>query len=332
MSACGPSSTSCSWSAWPRSPSATATTPMRSSCDRSPTTARGSASGRSACCGSRAPIRTDRRVDRPGAAAPATRAPRPPTGSRSGARRSRTPWLRPRRTWAPTEPPSPRAQTRAWHRGFDHSRGRDTMAPDHPASPISSLMLLTQLADHAGDGLLAFDRELRCIYANRAARGLAGLGEASDDDARRWMGASAEAAFPFIPIAPLRQALEGHSSSSRGAPVSGADGPESRFFDGQYFPLRGDDGERLGVAAVMRDVTSHQRVAQAMGEIENRFRNMADASPVLLWMAGTDGLCTFFNQTWLSFTGRSIEEEWGVGWAENVHFEDFAHCMDTYVH
>ncbi len=85
------------------------------------------------------------------------------------------------------------------------------------------------------------------------------------------------------------------------------------------------------MAAVIRDVTSHQRVAQAMGEIENRFRNMADASPVLLWMAGTDGLCTFFNQTWLTFTGRTIEEEWGVGWAENVHFEDFAHCMNTYV-
>ena len=48
-------------------------------------------------------------------------------------------------------------------------------------------------------------------------------------------------------------------------------------------------------------------------ETESRFKNMADASPVLLWMAGTDGLCTFFNQTWLRFTGRSLEEEWGSG-------------------
>ena len=70
---------------------------------------------------------------------------------------------------------------------------------------------------------------------------------------------------------------------------------------------------------------------QQIQETENRFKNMADAAPVLLWMSRTDGLCTFFNQTWLRFTGRSLEEEWGVGWAEGVHFEDFQRCLDTYV-
>jgi len=76
---------------------------------------------------------------------------------------------------------------------------------------------------------------------------------------------------------------------------------------------------------------SPEQLEQQIRETESRFKNMADAAPVLLWMSRSDGLCTFFNQTWLDFTGRSLEEEWGVGWAEGVHFEDFQRCMDTYI-
>jgi PAS domain S-box-containing protein len=66
-------------------------------------------------------------------------------------------------------------------------------------------------------------------------------------------------------------------------------------------------------------------------EVEERFRIMADCAPVLLWLAGTDGLCYFFNQPWLAFTGRTQEEEYGNGWAEGVHAEDFQACMHIYM-
>jgi PAS domain S-box-containing protein len=67
------------------------------------------------------------------------------------------------------------------------------------------------------------------------------------------------------------------------------------------------------------------------GESERRFRTMADHAPVLLWMAGTDGLCNFFNQRWLDFTGRPLAEEVGSGWASGVHPEDFQRCMSVYL-
>ena len=67
-----------------------------------------------------------------------------------------------------------------------------------------------------------------------------------------------------------------------------------------------------------------------MGD-EERFRLLADHAPVMLWMSGLDGLCEFFNATWLNFTGRSLLQERGNGWAEGVHPDDFQDCMDHYL-
>jgi len=106
---------------------------------------------------------------------------------------------------------------------------------------------------------------------------------------------------------------------------------KSGYFKARYFPLETDSGKIIGVASVIRDSTAQVLAAEELKETENRFRNMADHSPVMLWMAGTDSLCNFFNQSWLAFTGRTLNQEWGVGWTEAVHPEDFQYCMDTYI-
>jgi PAS domain S-box-containing protein len=78
-------------------------------------------------------------------------------------------------------------------------------------------------------------------------------------------------------------------------------------------------------------VEEHQQDEQALRESEKRFRLMADSTPSLIWMSGTDKRCTFFNQGWLNFTGRLLEDEVGEGWVSGVHPEDVVRCLEIYM-
>jgi PAS domain S-box-containing protein len=74
----------------------------------------------------------------------------------------------------------------------------------------------------------------------------------------------------------------------------------------------------------------HQQAADVVRESEERFRLVANTAPVMIWMAGTDKLCNYFNQPWVEFTGRRLEAELGNGWVEGVHKEDLKRCLETY--
>jgi len=93
-------------------------------------------------------------------------------------------------------------------------------------------------------------------------------------------------------------------------------------FDGSGSPLR--------LRGVSMDITERKTADEALRESEERFRTMANTAPVMIWMAGTDKLCTFLNKGWLDFTGRTLDQELGNGWAEGVHPEDFDCCIEVY--
>jgi PAS domain S-box-containing protein len=95
--------------------------------------------------------------------------------------------------------------------------------------------------------------------------------------------------------------------------------------------INGADHKTARLIGVSMDVTAQKQAQDALRESEARFRSMADTAPVMIWMSDVDKLCTFFNKGWLDFTGRSLEQELGNGWAEGVHQEDLAGCFEVYV-
>jgi hypothetical protein len=105
------------------------------------------------------------------------------------------------------------------------------------------------------------------------------------------------------------------------------DGRTIRRFSTQ---VRDDLDHYFGRLYLFEDITTRKSAEKAIRESEERFRTMADTAPVMIWMAGTDKLCNYFNQGRLEFTGRKLEQELGNRWVEGVHPDDMQVCLDTY--
>src|SRR5436305_9557615 len=73
------------------------------------------------------------------------------------------------------------------------------------------------------------------------------------------------------------------------------------------------------------------RQTQQLADSNSRFWRLADAAPMMIWLSGEEGTCTFFNRAWLEFRGRRLEEELGNRWLEGVHPEDRDLCLETYL-
>ena len=91
-----------------------------------------------------------------------------------------------------------------------------------------------------------------------------------------------------------------------------------------------DHGKPKYFVEEILDVTDRKQAEHTLRESEARFRLVADTAPALIWMAGTNKECEFFNKGWLNFTGRSIEQELGNGWAAGVYPEDLERCLKIY--
>jgi PAS domain S-box-containing protein len=102
------------------------------------------------------------------------------------------------------------------------------------------------------------------------------------------------------------------------------------LLDFVYQPIKEPSGAVTGIFVEGADVTDRALMESALRESEARFRDIAEATPVLIWISDATGTCTWFNSRWLSFTGRSMQEEVGFGWIDGVHPEDMQRCVAVY--
>jgi len=183
-----------------------------------------------------------------------------------------------------------------------------------------------------GDAVIATDAEGRITFMNSLAERLTGW---SFSTAR---GRGLSEVFVIlqeetrVPIDnPVRRVLQQNTTTgplSRAVLVSQR-GTEFPIEDNAA-PIREPDGSVSGAILVFHDTSDRRAAERQVEESETRFRIMADAAPVLIWMTDTEGACDWFNRPWLEFTGRTLAEEIGEGWQASLHPDDVALWTKTY--
>ncbi len=108
--------------------------------------------------------------------------------------------------------------------------------------------------------------------------------------------------------------------------------PEHVSMNLDYSPVIGEAGVPIGVIAIVVETTERVNADKRLRESEDRFRNIADAAPVMMWISDSPRGCSWFNRPWLEFTGRPLESELGDGWTAGIHPDDRRRVLDTYDH
>ena len=192
---------------------------------------------------------------------------------------------------------------------------------------------LRLVLETAAEGIYGIDREGRCTFCNPAALKLLGYNSAEEVMGRTIHDLVHHTRPDGTPYpaseCPMQASLRGEPRHRDTEVFWTADG---KVFPVEYWahPQR-EAGETVGAVVTFIDITERRRTEEALRESEQRFRNVANTAPVLVWMSDTSKLCNYFNQSWLNFTGRSLEAELGNGWAEGVHPDDLEKCLNTYM-
>ncbi|MFA7421521.1 MAG: PAS domain S-box protein [Melioribacteraceae bacterium] len=95
-------------------------------------------------------------------------------------------------------------------------------------------------------------------------------------------------------------------------------------------PLKDNEDKIYGYLKVSHDLSDKKMSEETIKSSRDFYLKLLNGFPTPVWLSGLDGKCNYFNEAWLKFTGRTLEEELGDGWAVNLHPEDRDFVLSTY--
>ncbi|RYZ65064.1 MAG: PAS domain S-box protein, partial [Proteobacteria bacterium] len=110
-------------------------------------------------------------------------------------------------------------------------------------------------------------------------------------------------------------------------------GTKQHFFVNLTFePSRNSRGEIVGILGSAVDVTPQVEARANMRETESYFQELVNVSPAMIWMTDAESRCIYLSRRWYEFTGRTPEQDLGLGWLDNIHPDDLPETARVYAH
>ena len=190
--------------------------------------------------------------------------------------------------------------------------------------------LLTTITNNASLGLFMMDENQHCTFMNAAAEKITGYtfrevrGKALHDFIHHTKPNGSPYPLKECPI-------------DRALPQNNRQQGEEIFVhkDGSFYPVRFTaspiikEGKPVGTVIEAQDLTEERKAQAALVESEERFRQLADSMPQMVWTATPDGEIDYRNKQWYAYTGFSTEKNLKA-WALVLHPDDRSRSLNAW--
>ena len=187
-------------------------------------------------------------------------------------------------------------------------------------APARDESFSSAIAEHSPDCIKIIDREGRIVWVSSKSLALMEFGALGEVEGLSWVDLWPEGPGRDAARAALDSALRGEIGSFEECRPT-LDG-HRKWWNVALVPLPASADEPARLLSIWRDVTSQRRIEERLRESEERFRNMADHAPVMIWIAGANGLCSYLSRSWYEFTGTEPSDDKIADWAAAVHPDD----------
>jgi PAS domain S-box-containing protein len=104
-----------------------------------------------------------------------------------------------------------------------------------------------------------------------------------------------------------------------------------RWFSSRSQIFYNDSRQPLRAIGISIDITDRKQVEEALRDSEQRFRNMADNAPMIVWVTDATGRCTYLSRSWYEFSGQLQTERLGPSWIDATHPDDREFSKQTFL-